>query len=208
MATQRVGKSPLFDCTDSSGLDRPGQNPTRPEKESRPLELADFSPEAIAKFWSQIKVGGVDDCWPWTGTTDNVDYGAFYLKGNGQYKSHRVAYALSRGYIPRHRLVLHTCDNPSCCNPCHVYAGTFSDNMLDKISRKRSWCTKGEGNPQSKLTNKDVLEIRRLYDEGNVSMKKLGKQFSVTTANINNVVQGKSWKHLLPENQTNGDNAQ
>ena len=197
MVASRSGKSPLLNCTDRSGLDRPGQSPTKSEKDARPLEIADFSPEDIAKFWSQIKVASINDCWLWTGTTDNVDYGVFWIKGKGQYKSHRVTYALSRGYIPRHRLVLHTCDTPSCCNPCHVYAGTFSDNMLDKLSRDRAWCIKGEDNPHSKLTNEDVIEIRHLYKKENISMKKLGAKFGVTASSVNQIVKGRSWKHLL-----------
>ncbi len=92
------------------------------------------------RFWSKVDRRGPDECWPWTSKAvlSTLKYGALNLNGivTG---SHRVAYAIANGSIPDDLLVRHSCDNPPCCNPKHLIAGTQADNVQDMITRGRNY---------------------------------------------------------------------
>lgn len=79
-------------------------------------------------------------CWEWTGATVPFGYGVFQLgRGVGVTRSHRFAYELWVGPIPEGMFVCHTCDNPPCCNPEHLFLGSNGDNMKDMHAKNRSW---------------------------------------------------------------------
>jgi hypothetical protein len=94
-------------------------------------------------------------CWLWIAAhkVSLYQYGVFtiskvnksgriYLK----FYAHRLMYMLNKGPIPKGMHVLHHCDQPCCVNPDHLYVGTNSDNLRDKIKRNRKkfiWMQKG-----------------------------------------------------------------
>jgi hypothetical protein len=86
---------------------------------------------------------GASACWPWTGARKN-GWGGYGLimagaKGAGVLRAHRVAWVLANERaIPEGMVVLHTCDNPVCCNPTHLRLGTQSDNSLDMHAKGRA----------------------------------------------------------------------
>lgn len=96
--------------------------------------LPALTPEEQARFWA--KVDKSSDCWVWTGTHSANHYGVFFLWGR-RYYAHRVAYELAKGPLKPGRLACHTCDNPPCCNPEHLYEGTPASNIADSILRER-----------------------------------------------------------------------
>ena len=77
-----------------------------------------------------------EDCWQWKASVNDSGYGMLMLAGIPR-RAHRLAWLFFRGDIPAGLLVLHQCDNPACCNPDHLYLGTYRDNMLDCIRRGR-----------------------------------------------------------------------
>lgn len=87
------------------------------------------------RFWRFVdKVSS--DCWEWTGAIKGSGYG--YIRNEGRIdRAHRVAWELEYGPIPEGKWVLHTCDNPRCVNPGHLYLGDRAQNMRDAHKRRR-----------------------------------------------------------------------
>lgn len=89
--------------------------------------------------------------------------------------------------------VLHTCDNPPCVNPNHLFIGTNQDNMNDMFAKGRN--AKGEKHGCAKLTEADVQKIRTLHKEW-WSVKYLSKKFNVTRSTIYLIIHRKIWTHI------------
>ena len=85
-----------------------------------------------------VEVRGEDDCWPWRGCRGgSLRYGQVRRGPSTRY-AHRVAYALHHGVDERSLdVVMHTCDNPVCCNPAHLRHGTQAENLQDAIDKGR-----------------------------------------------------------------------
>ena len=94
------------------------------------------------RFWQKVLRLSPEDCWPWTAATSGFGYGRFKMAGR-LYSSHRVAYALANGRIEddasyHGSVVMHSCDNPRCCNPLHLKLGTQKQNARDMSNKGRS----------------------------------------------------------------------
>jgi len=133
-------------------------------------------------------------CWEWQGGLDAYGYGVIKQK-----KAHRIAYEAYYSEPLNDLHCLHTCDNPKCVNPRHLYAGTNADNIRDKVSRGRCYTgyQKGESNGYSKFSDEDVKNIRKLYATGDYTTVKLGKMYNVHRATISLMVNNKTWQHIL-----------
>ena len=150
------------------------------------------------RFWS--KVNKTDDCWLWTGKINATNYGQ--ILSNGKYiKVHRYSWVLHYGEIPeidgsdiRGTCVLHKCDTPACVNPDHLFIGTHSDNMRDMASKSRGMSLKGSEIGTSKLSDKDVLEIRSKYPS--VMQSVLAEEYGVSQPVISKIVRRERWTHI------------
>lgn len=117
-------------------------------------------------------------------------------------KAHRFSYEYHVGKIPSGMLVCHTCDNPSCVNPKHLFIGTWKDNVQDMIKKGRRYDTAGENNGQSKITMKIALEIREKYslnksfghERKKYSTAKLGEMYGISQSVVYDIVKGNYWK--------------
>lgn len=91
---------------------------------------------AMRLWW---RVSNRDDpykCWEWSGATIKGGYGVLTFK-SVPYYTHIVAWEVTFGPVPKGLKVLHTCDNPPCCNPDHLFIGTQKDNMQDASEKGR-----------------------------------------------------------------------
>lgn len=90
----------------------------------------------IDKFWRKIDKKGSDECWEWIAGRTKAGYGI--TKTNGEYHlGHRLSWMIHNGDIPKGLFVCHSCDNPGCCNPQHLWLGTPHDNVIDAITKGR-----------------------------------------------------------------------
>lgn len=102
-------------------------------------EIPVLSPEEEEEFWSRMERRGPDECWPWRfvrSTTPPDSYGGFTIRGT-TYRTHRVAYTLRFGPIPSGLLICHSCDNPPCCNPDHLFPGGRFPNLDPGVAAQR-----------------------------------------------------------------------
>lgn len=148
------------------------------------------------KYWilSNFVRNPITQCWRWSLMVDKDGYGAICVKRQ-KVRVHRLAYRLFVGEIPEGMLVLHSCDNPICFNPDHLYLGTHADHRRDMCLKGRANNPRGEAVNSAKLTEDQVREIRHLYTEG-FSQRKLAGMFKVNSATIHPLVHRKTWKHV------------
>jgi hypothetical protein len=102
------------------------------------------------------------------------------------------------GPIPEGLVICHRCDNPSCVNPAHLFLGTHADNVADKMrkGRHRTNPHKGEDHRSAKLTQEQVLEVRRRFAVGGISKAALGREYGVTQTTIDHIILRATWRHL------------
>lgn len=149
------------------------------------------------RFWEKVdKSDGPQACWIWTGAKTLDGYGDIFT-GLGRGRAHRVSWELHNGAIPDGLQVLHHCDNPSCVNPTHLWLGNHAENMADMSKKKRGKSNPacGENSTSSKLTNSDVMEIRKLRANG-VTRRVLAEKYGVTEGTIGHIASRTTWKHL------------
>lgn len=146
------------------------------------------------RFWSKADKSG--DCWIWQGRLTTSGYGQFKADRKNWISS-RVAYELTNGAIPPGLCVCHRCDNPLCVRPDHLWAGTNAENMDDL--RRKGRAARGERNSSAKLTEPEVVEIKRLISEG-VGQRILGERFGVGTSTIAHIATNRTWAHVGAKN--------
>lgn len=163
-----------------------------------------LTPQVISRFWSNVDKTG--ECWLWTGSKTfdknhiNFKYGQFMINGKN-FRAHRLAYFLAFNTCPSEFFVCHTCDNPSCVNPNHLFLGTHLDNVKDMCSKNRQSHygsinhLKGEECHWAKLNEEKVLLIKELREAG-LTCKEIGKVLGLSQTHINAICLGKYWKHL------------
>ncbi len=156
----------------------------------------DFTTQDVARFNSKIDKSSPNGCWEWTAGAIRNGYGRFKLHGK-DVLAHRVAYKIYVGDIPDGLFVCHSCDNPRCCNPAHLWLGTNADNTKDMVEkgRCRSAGPRGEQNGMSRLTKADVLEIKSKRAYG-TNQYVLAKEYGVSQSLISLVCSGKVWSHV------------
>lgn len=159
------------------------------------------------RFWSKVaRSDDPDACWEWQRSCYPDGYGQFKIAGRNC-RAPRVAYTLARGPIPDGLQVLHTCDNPLCCNPAHLFLGTVQDNVDDKIAKGRDArgdrnggrtrperVRRGELNGRAKLTAAQVREIRERVAAGGVTRADLAAEYGVTDSLVSMIARGEIWR--------------
>ena len=106
------------------------------------------------------------NCWQWTGYKNSQGYGRIYI-GRVSFPAHRIAWHLANNYAePGDHLVCHSCDNPGCVNPDHLFLGTDSDNVKDMVDKSRhpamtkTHCKKGHKLDGLSFDNRRKKKVR------------------------------------------------
>ena len=177
------------------------------------------------RFWVMVnQTGGGDYCWPWMGAvlSHRGGYGSVAW-GKRHWRAHRLAYMLATGVDPAALCVLHSCDNPPCCNPTHLFLGTRADNSNDMKLKGRSATgnrngqrthpasrhfgdrngmrkhpervTRGSCHPLSKLTEAEVTVIRRRARDGESGVA-IARDFPLSPRSIRKIIAGDRWRHV------------
>jgi hypothetical protein len=142
-------------------------------------------------------------CWEYQGYCDADGYGRLNTSCKGSshsHKLHRISYYYHTHTNPASLVVRHDCDNPCCINPAHLRLGTIRDNNNDRVERGRS--AKGEKNGSSKLTNEDVLNIKKRLREGKESKAVIAKDFGVGREIIRLIYNRCNWSHIQLPSET------
>lgn len=147
----------------------------------------------LERFWSKVNKG--EGCWLWVGKLNHSSYGRFWMEGR-EMMAHRYSFEITYSQIPDFLSVLHSCDNPPCCNPDHLFLGTIADNNFDMRSKDRH--ARGERHGHAKLSQEEVLEIRRLSREGIAHSQIRGMIGNkISRQSVSRILSGGRWAHLL-----------
>lgn len=148
----------------------------------------------IDRLWEKTEVDD-DGCWVFYGSRAR-GYGYIRISTYKTTRVHRASWTIHNGKIPDGIFVLHNCDNPACWNPEHLWLGTQLDNVHDCMNKNRFRSSIGIDNTRCALSVKDVLEIRRLLNEGKLSQPEIGARFLVTQSTVSDIKNGRSWNHI------------
>ena len=158
------------------------------------------SPPSIAPATSLV------GCVEGEGARDKDGYVKAFCQG-AHSRAHRVAYCQAHGLSLediKGQLVLHSCDNPPCCNPEHLRLGTHSDNMQDRAKRGRAPKT---AEHSRKVADALASAIRNEYrpSVGNKPNPNgyagLGRRYNLAPQAIKQIVQGKTYHTTLKDYQ-------
>ena len=126
----------------------------------------------------QYIINTITGCWNWQRYKDDKGYGVIKRRGQN-YQAHRYFYEKHKEKIPEGLQLDHLCRNTSCVNPDHLEPVTNAEN-----------CRRGSS---AKLTSRQAKEIRARIGDGEKQYR-LAKEFEVSTACINFIATGRSWK--------------
>lgn len=176
--------------------------------------MSESQDSTAARFWAKVEKNGpvpqhrpdLGPCWVWKRRLDKDGYGGFWLNGRNV-RAHRVAWEWQHGPLADGELVLHACDTPACVRPDHLFTGTQSVNVADKVTKGRQAkgdthpsrtqpgrLRRGERNAASKLDHARVESIRARFAAGGISKAELARQAGVSDTQIGNIVRGKHWR--------------
>lgn len=161
------------------------------------IPLTDYikNPRIVNRFWGYVdKSNGPNACWPWTGSTAKSGYGNFKVASYVSIRASRFAYAVTHKRDPGAMFTCHTCDNPPCCNPKHLWLGDTKANSHDMVKKGRNNTgpQDGHNNGNAKLSAEEVAKIKECILAG-MNNKVIAEIFEITHSLVSLIRRGKLW---------------
>lgn len=153
--------------------------------------MRNMSKSMETRFWEKVDKHSDDECWNWLATGTFERYGQFWV-GKRMIGAHRFSWILHYNEIPDGMRVCHRCDNKKCVNPSHLFLGTQKENIIDMINKKRDSII-GERNNNSRLSNHDVIEIKKYIASG-FSNRKIATIYKIDESTISHIKCNHSWR--------------
>ena len=167
-----------------------GASPSAAEA-GRKAFAAKCSATATDRFWAKVDRREPEKCWEWTAYRKARGYGVLTWHGR-RLLAHRVALSLMDDDWSNPLHVCHSCDNPACCNPAHLWRGSDQDNYNDMVHKGRSRRAKGEANGFARIT----AEIASAIRNSTKSQRELAEHYGVSKSLICHVKSGRTWGHI------------
>lgn len=153
------------------------------------------------RVWAKIEFGEPNGCWEWQAYRTKKGYGQIMLtispKVQKHMYAHRFIYEKTIGEFDLELKVCHSCDNPACLNPNHLWLGTYGDNNRDRQRKGRTKGLehKGSRNGQAKLNEEKVVLIKLKLRKGE-NQYDIATEFGVSQAIISNINTGNYWNQV------------
>ena len=157
-----------------------------------PARLIAMRQKTIAERLSEFAKPATNGCVEWVGRRDRQGYGYMALVRDGielKVKAHRAAFEQAHGPLDACQCVLHRCDNPSCINPAHLFAGSRADNHRDMCGKGRN--ATGVRHGKAKLSVDQVAAIRQSV----APIKVVAQTFGISEATVSRVKRGVVYAH-------------
>lgn len=153
-----------------------------------------ISSDRRSRFARKVVKAGPAECWLWQAGVNEHGYGVFW-NGERLEKAHRFALRAEGVRVDADADVCHTCDNPPCVNPSHLFVGTAQTNNDDMWNKARATVIRRRGTAQNqaKLTDEKAAEIRALWATGDWKQRDLADIYGVSQRLIWNVIHAKNW---------------
>ena len=136
------------------------------------------------------------ECWEWLGSKTKKGYGNIWFEKQMRH-AHRVSWMLHNGPITKGLCVCHSCDNPICIRPSHLFLGTIADNNIDMTQKGRAnRASFGEKNPKAKFSADQIRQIRAMYANDEYNQYELAEMFNASQGHINNIITRRIWKQI------------
>lgn len=151
------------------------------------------SEKDATRFWSKVdRSAGPEGCWIWTASLHKAGYGQIRWR-DSVVGAHRVAYELASGrMVPDGLFVCHSCDNPPCVNPAHLWLGDTSANSADMVAKGRGAMAARNG--KAKLSDQDVQDMRDAYAAGGETYQSLATRYGVNKMTASRILKGDSYR--------------
>jgi hypothetical protein len=154
------------------------------------------------RFWSKVHVCShelecIYCCWPWQAKISQWGYGCYSVTHRKQVHAHRHAWELlNQQTMPPELSGCHWCHNKPCVNPHHIYKGTPHENTQHSLRDGRfEGLNRGSKHGMSKITEKDVIEISKLAQEG-WTQTRIAHHMALAVSTINQIILKRTWRHV------------